>query len=882
MARVAPIQNSLIGGEISPRLYGRSDTEKYGASAKTIRNVFIAPHGGGYSRPGFGFIQETKDSSKFSRLIDFEFSDQQAYAIEMGEGYFRFYRDGGYILDTDELITNGTFPSNITGWTDKSTGTGAIAWDGAGAMNLVPGASGAAIAEQALTFVTDGVDISLELEIVSGAAAADGLIVRVGSTSGASDIFSETHESNGVKGDGRSTVVDIPLGTTTVYLQFEKNTTTTAKIDNVTSFREIVEIAHDYLEGDLRDIQYAQTADVVYMTHPDYPVGVMSRFSHTNWTFEDVFFYDGPYAARNNDSAKTLTTTGTYTVGGTCTLTAVGHSPFSAVMVGESIRLEDEGDNTKYFWASIAGYSSPTVVTATVQSAVPVSLQAAATFKWHLQAFTAANGYPAALGLSAQRLWFASTTAQPQSFWGSVIAELDTFSIGLEDDLSILFSIAAKKPHKIQWIAGLGAGLMVGTRGGEWQIHGGGLPMSPTNIQASPQTSRGSDRIQPIEAGYALLMVQKFGHKLRELKSEFQVDGYVSPDLMIMAEHIARDEKIVDIAYQAERESIVWVVLADGGLAAMTYEPEQQVIAWHRHDTQGTFEAVTSIPGENADDVYVIVNRTIGGTTKRFVEILKPTVFDGIKNAFFVDSGLSYTGPSYTVTAASVANPCVVRIDIGAESYSFSGDGNESLEFSGVLGMTELNGNVYSIQSSSLVGGTVYDVTLNLDASGFTAYTSGGAAQFGIKTVSGLDHLEGETVSILANGGVENDQVVASGSISVELPSSAIHVGLSYLPIIEFLEPEAGSQNGTARGKLKRYNDIKVLLSESAGCKINGQQVPFRRINDEMGKPVDLFSGVKSVENLGWDREAFVTIEQPQPLPMNVLALTGTLTTSDS
>jgi hypothetical protein len=884
MARIAPIQNSLVGGEISPRLYGRSDTEKYQAAARAVRNAIVAPHGGAYARPGFYFLKETKDSTKFSRLIDFEFSDEQAYTIEMGEGYFRYFKNGGYIQDTENLITNGDFPTGIASWTDLSTGTGGIAWDGVGALDLVPGASGVAIAEQQITFATDGVDSAITIDIVSGVSVSDGVEVRIGTTSGASDIFSETHESTGIKGASRSTIVDIPLGTSTVYLQIRKGGTVTANVDDIELYREIVEIANPYLESELRDVQYAQSADVMYMVHKDHQVQIMSRFSDVSWSFGAVTFVDGVYNPRNYDATYILTTTGTYTVGGTCTITATGtgFAPFTSSMVGDPIRLEDEADKTKFFWAEIAGFTSSTIVTATVKVAVPASLQAAGTYKWNMAAFTAANGYPSTVGLSGQRVWFGSTNAKPQTFWGSVLSDLNTFSLGTDDDLAIIFTIAAKKPHKIQWIADGAQGLMVGTRGGEWFIHGGNSPITPTNIQADPQTSRGSENIQPIEAGYALLMIQKFGHKMRELKSNFDVDGHVAPDLTIMAEHLARTSKIVDIAYQAERESVIWAVLDDGSLIACTYEPEQNVVAWHKHDTQGTFEAITSIPGTDADEVYAIIKRTVNGVDKRYVEMLMPTVISEVKDAFFVDSGLTYTGPTYSVIDVSIADPCVVRIDIGSESYSFTGDGDQSLEFSGVGGTTELNGNSYTIQSSALVAGTQYDVTLNLDSSDYTAFISGGSAQYGTKTVSGLGHLEAEEVVILADGGVDDTQNVSSGAVTLSAPAALIHVGLSYLPKIELLEPDSGAQNGTSMGKLKRYNNIKVLLSDSVGCKINDQEIPFREINSEMGKAVPLFSGIVDVENLGWDREALVVIEQPQPLPMNVLMITGTLTTSDA
>ena len=95
------IKTSFNAGEFSERLYGRVDLEKYASGSKTMRNFVPMPHGGATRRPGTKFIEETKDSSKLSRLIPFQFSTEQAYIIEAGDQYMRFYMNGGQILTAD-------------------------------------------------------------------------------------------------------------------------------------------------------------------------------------------------------------------------------------------------------------------------------------------------------------------------------------------------------------------------------------------------------------------------------------------------------------------------------------------------------------------------------------------------------------------------------------------------------------------------------------------------------------------------------------------------------------------------------------------------------------------------------------------------------------
>ena len=128
MAKFFNIIDSFTTGQISPKLRGRVDLDQYNNGVRTLQNFTIHPHGGITRRTGSEFVAETKDSSVASRLIPFEFSTAQTYILEFGNQYIRFYRNQGQILDSTEFV-NGDFTSDITSWTDNSSGTGSIAFN---------------------------------------------------------------------------------------------------------------------------------------------------------------------------------------------------------------------------------------------------------------------------------------------------------------------------------------------------------------------------------------------------------------------------------------------------------------------------------------------------------------------------------------------------------------------------------------------------------------------------------------------------------------------------------------------------------------------------------------------------------------------------------
>ena len=108
MVKVWPIQTNFTAGQISPRLHGRVDINKYKNGVKTQKNAYSLPHGGVVRRGGTRYIADVKTSSKKVRLVRFEFSITQAYIIEFGDLYCRFYKDNGQITSGGSVVELAT------------------------------------------------------------------------------------------------------------------------------------------------------------------------------------------------------------------------------------------------------------------------------------------------------------------------------------------------------------------------------------------------------------------------------------------------------------------------------------------------------------------------------------------------------------------------------------------------------------------------------------------------------------------------------------------------------------------------------------------------------------------------------------------------------
>jgi hypothetical protein len=393
---------------------------------------------------------------------------------------------------------------------------------------------------------------------------------------------------------------------------------------------------------------------------------------------------------------------------------------------------------------------------------------------------------------------------RPQRVDGSKSNDFENFTPGTADSDPISYNIGSNEVCAIRWLESWRK-LLLGTPGGEFKMGSetAQVGLTPTNVLVSRETKVGSAAIRPHVVGNALIFVQRQGRTVRELAYDFQVDGYIARDLTLVADHVTAGG-VVELAYQAEPAGIVWAARADGQLIGCTYLKEQKVQGWHRHPmTNGTVEAVAVIPGSGADELWLIVRRTINGATKRYVEQMQPPFADDaeLEDAWFVDAGLAYSGAPATV-------------------------------------------------------------------------------------FSGLDHLEGQSVDILADGAPHPSQVVASGQITLASAASRVIVGLGYTSRRETMPLEFGQPEGTAQSRKRKIDRVMVRLLRSLGCALGVgsgpvDEVPFRLFGDPLDVPPPLFTGDKIVQPTGGWEDATVWVQQTQPLPLTVLAIAPRVTAYD-
>lgn len=343
---------------------------------------------------------------------------------------------------------------------------------------------------------------------------------------------------------------------------------------------------------------------------------------------------------------------------------------FASTDIGRHIRLKF---GNKQPWCYITDVISDTKVNVIVTGALPVDPSDVTKFynggvadSWKFGAWSDTTGWPSCVCFYEQRMIFANTDTEPQTLWGSATDDYVNFATTEYDSIVIdsngfSYTIASNEANPIVWLQP-GPVLLIGTTGGEWQMKAASSvnqPITPTNVNITPQTSHGSKRnIRPFKVGHSTIFIQKAGRKAIELTYDFQEDSFIGKDLTLISEHILRKGgSAIGTAYQREPNSIVWICLDDGSFCGLTYEREQQVIAWHPHQLGGggLVESISCIPSAagTEDLLYLLVKRTVGGVTKRYIEYLTvdfyPTDTTDRTSMQFVDCNLLYDGVSTSV-----------------------------------------------------------------------------------------------------------------------------------------------------------------------------------------------------------------------------------------
>jgi hypothetical protein len=291
MAKSSPFLPSFNAGELSPRMDARVDFDKYGASLSRGLNLVCLPQGGVTSRPGTRFIKETKTSTSASALMSFEPVADQAYMVETGDLYFRFYRNQGRI----EALTTTTV---LVLWSDQSTGGTATAVGAGSGATLVGAGNGFAWAQNAASIAPSYRSqihiVTFRLSGSPGSVAT----VQVGSASTLSDLAVQRN-----MGMGWHTVGFDPGGNAAIYLQFINENADNITVDGVRYLsNESLELVSPYPASVVDELRWAQSADVKYIFHDDYAPYKLERRGDTSWSLVKAFFTDGPYLGLNPDT----------------------------------------------------------------------------------------------------------------------------------------------------------------------------------------------------------------------------------------------------------------------------------------------------------------------------------------------------------------------------------------------------------------------------------------------------------------------------------------------------------------------------------------------------------------------------------------------------
>ena len=822
---------SFTAGEMSSSMQGRTDFQKYFNAATRIENFVVLPHGPVTRRPGTYFTAEVKTSSLKTRLIPFTFSTEQAYILEFGNQYIRFYKDDGQIQS-------------------------------------------------------------------SGSA---------------------------------------------------------------------YEISSPYLTAELFNIKFAQSADVMYLCHPNHPVRKLSRTGHTSWTITEIEFTDGPYLDLNL-SDTTLTpsgTTGSVTITASATTGINGGSGFLSTDVDRLISLKDG-------YVKITAVGSTTSITATVKSDLD---NTTATKDWSLGAFSETTGFASVVSFFQQRLVFAGTTNNPQTMYFSKSGDYENMTSGTADDAAMVYTIASNQVNAIQAMKATRT-LIVMTTGGEYAVTAGsGFAITPTNISIVKQSNYGSSNVDALSIGNATIFLQRAKRKIRELAYNFDSDGYVAPDLTILADHIS-ETGIIQMDYQQEPYSVVWGVRSDGVLIGLTYNRLENVVAWHRHiiggkaDTGKTVKQQKITFTSNSTNVnttnntitltghglstgdqvyYYAASNVIGGLSNSKVYYVISVDTNTIKLARSTSGASAGTAVSLTSAPGSDTTQFIYQgVNINNNFLFISNHGfktgdhifynNSGTAISGLSENTkyfvskiddnqiqlftdeklDTVANLTSAHTSEqtdkiLTHAKVESVAVidgdndedqvwlvvqryingatkryveyftpfefNKDLTLFHFLDSGLTYNGGeTSSLTGLTHLEGETVSIIGEGSVQNSKVVGSGAVSLDTAIEEATVGLLYSSDLQTMRLDEGYTE-TTQTKTKRVYDLSVRFLDTIGASVGPDadtltSIDFRDSSASMDLPVPLFTGDKSIEfDVGHGTEGLIYIKQPQALPMTILGI---------
>ena len=822
---VYTIAANFVRGELSPKLHARVDLELYAQALKDATNWLVMPQGGITRRPGTVFVGPLRDETEKGRLIEFEFNEEQAYAIVLNDGKAWFYTLGAQVVQTGQSITGITKAnpavitysgsdtyangdrvrvSGVVGMTEINNRIVTVANVNTGANTFE--ASG--LNSSGFTTYSSGGTLEEVVEISHSYAEADIFDLQIAQ---AGDVVTIVHTDYAPQELARASATSwsltafapedgpwleedeqgvymTPSGTGGLVPAMTNNTTPSGTASDSSSTANAYK-AFDRDTGSALELStttgwvaydFASTAEYVCDAYWLVADGSQPGRTPSNWTFEgqdsggtwhvlDVRtdetvwapgerrYFEFPnetayrayrlnWASVDGDRQKSriaelvLHEHGDYQTAFDLTASATtginGGSGFVTADAGRNIRLM--GRDGVWRWGRIVSRTSSTVVTIRLYHHALLDLKRLG--RWQLSAWSDHDGYPSAVGYYNDRLGFARTDTSPRTTWFSEPAYYTGFGVSdpVQDNDAIYATMNGGKLSAITWIEDLGD-LIVGTGADAAAIQplpvGGGLSVIGPSATAEPFSSQNIRARSQAASG--LLFVDRYKKRLFEM-AYGDNGGIGQRELSIASDHLF-SAGVVECDFQQDRYNLGVFVMADGTVTAVTYEPANGVAGFTPIETDGEIESVASIPSAGGAVVYMIVKRTIGGATRRYVEYLAP------------------------------------RYETG----------------------------------DTLADAIYFDCAFKTTVSGAS-------------TVTGITWLIGETIGLMING-VDVGDVTVSAAGTVTLPSTTTGTvvgGLRYTSRAETLRaPATGNRDGTSLGRQQHVISVAIDMLDAKGLR---------------------------------------------------------------
>lgn len=504
---------------------------------------------------------------------------------------------------------------------------------------------------------------------------------------------------------------------------------------------------------------------------------------------------------------------------------------------------------------------------------------------WKKGAWNAEQGYPSCCTMGFGRLWL----GRGATVWGSVSDDFTSFEPGEEDDKLVSRTLTSGSSRGMRWMAYL-SHLVIGSQTAE---HIGlqnttSEAVSNSNFKTDPATEEGVADLQPVKAGSAIVYVHRNLRQVQMFMQDPQAlssSAYVSVDVTELAPELLSEE-VVKIAVQQEPQRRIYVVLKSGKCVELLFRPDIDTRAWSLIETDGRIEDVNVIPQEDNDQVYFIVRRKIGGSWVRFIEKLGPEEedTDNDEDLYFLDSALrlDLTRPDVVIEVSGKTGTVTILAD---EDVFTAGDVGK------ILWVKKGKATIASYVSAREITATfTLDPFKEDDSDNESFVVSGGQWGYGaeVNTLSGLDHLEGESVRVYGDMTDLGTFTVSGGSISLGRNVSVAFAGIPFRSRYKSLKLSYGGQKGTALAQPKAVKMMTAILYRcGATLKYGPRFDKLRPINTRTsdvpwGQPVPLFTGEKEMPfDAVWSKDPRLAFECDGPAPATISGVIPQVETRD-